>query len=309
MEKVTEKVIYKVFGLSIISEIPLPELSRTSNKVDSIDIEIKIEDFSNRAFKLSEIRHDLVIHENLVIFQIPNLAMFSIQDGKQITVFPMTATNEDLIRLYILGTCMGVILLQRKIIPLHGSAIAINGKAYAIVGDSGAGKSTLASAFLNKGFKFLSDDVIAVSISQDKDIPLVVPAYPQQKLWQDALEKFGMNKEKYQTVYGREIKYCIPVSSQFFNDPLPLAGVFELIKTESEQIEIHKIEKLERFNTLFNHTYRNLFIQKLGLLDWHFQISTKIIDKVDIYQLYRPISEFSTSQLVALMLNIINKGD
>ena len=61
---------------------------------------------------------------------------------------------------------MGAILMQRKILPLHGSAIAIDGKAYAIVGDSGAGKSTLASAFLNKGYQLLSDDVIAVSLSK-----------------------------------------------------------------------------------------------------------------------------------------------
>ena len=41
----------------------------------------------------------------------------------------------------------------KKNFPLHGSAIAIDGKAYAIVGDSGAGKSTLASAFLKKGYQ------------------------------------------------------------------------------------------------------------------------------------------------------------
>ena len=62
---------------------------------------------------------------------------------------------------------MGAILMQRRLLPLHGSAIAINGKAYAIVGDSGAGKSTLASAFLNKGYQLISDDVIAVSLSQE----------------------------------------------------------------------------------------------------------------------------------------------
>ena len=80
----------------------------------------------------------------------------------------MNGANEDHVRLYILGTCMGALLLQRKILPLHGSAIAINGKAYAIVGDSGAGKSTLASAFLNKGYQLLSDDVIPVSLSNEE---------------------------------------------------------------------------------------------------------------------------------------------
>ena len=82
---------------------------------------------------------------------------------------------------------MGTILMQRKMLPLHGSAIEIDGKVYAIVGDSGAGKSTLASAFLKQGYKLVSDDVIAVSLSQENSIPYVTPAYPQQKLWQESL--------------------------------------------------------------------------------------------------------------------------
>ena len=78
---------------------------------------------------------------------------------------------------------MGALLMQRKILPLHGSAIAIDGKAYALIGDSGAGKSTLASAFLNKGYQLLSDDVIAVSLLNKKYCQLFIPSYPQQKLW------------------------------------------------------------------------------------------------------------------------------
>ena len=49
-------------------------------------------------------------------------------------VSPLKRYDEDVIRLYILGTCMGAILMQRRIFPLHGSAVAINGKAYAFVG-------------------------------------------------------------------------------------------------------------------------------------------------------------------------------
>ena len=44
----------------------------------------------------------------------------------------------------------------------------------------------LASAFLNRGYQLLSDDVIAVSLSQEESIPFVTPSYPQQKLWQES---------------------------------------------------------------------------------------------------------------------------
>ncbi|MFC3884759.1 aldolase [Bacillus songklensis] len=309
MLKAKKKVVYKAFGLSVTSEISLPELPHMGNKVDSIDIEIKIEDLSELWFELSNKKNRFVINENLVMFQIPNIATFSIQEGKRISVLPMKEDEEDMIRLYILGTCMGVILMQRKIFPLHGSAVAINGKAYAIIGDSGVGKSTLASGFLNQGYRLLSDDVIAVSLSHDDYIPFVTPSYPQQKLWEDSLNNFGMKTSHYQSICRRENKYCVPVPSKYFPNPLPLAGVFELVKTENEKVEIHPIEKLERLRTLFCHTYRNFLIPRLGLMDWHFHTSATILNKVDVYQLRRPVSRFSAPQLVSLILNTVNKGE
>ena len=104
--------------------------------------------------------------------------------------------------------------MQRKVLPLHGSVVAINGKAYAFIGDSGVGKSTLASAFLAKGYELLSDDVIAVSLNQE-NCPIINPSYPQQKLWQESLNAFGMETSQYRPVYQRETKYAIPVVSKF----------------------------------------------------------------------------------------------
>ena len=116
---------------------------------------------------------------------------------------------------------MGILLMQRRILPLHGSAIAIDGKAYVFIGESGAGKSTIASSFMKKGYQLLSDDVIAVSLL-DGDKPWVIPAYPQQKLWQDSLNHFGMKTNDYMPLFDRETKYSVPVAEQFYNKPLPL---------------------------------------------------------------------------------------
>lgn len=307
MLKVEEKMVYNAFGLSIISDIPLPELFPLGDQADSLDIEIKLGDLSEKWSELSGKPNRFVIAENLVMFQVSNIATFLIQDGKEITVSPEMDTDRDLIRLFILGSCMGAALMQRRILPLHGSAVAIDGKAYAIVGESGAGKSTLASAFLSQGYKLLSDDVIAVSLSEDEKIPFVAPSYPQQKLWEDSLRSFGMETSEYQSIFGRENKYCIPVSSKFSSSDLPLAGVIELVKTDNKEIAIRKIEKLERFHTLFWNTYRNFFIKKLDLIDWHFKVSASIADKIDMYQLQRPISGFNASQLVSEILNTIKK--
>lgn len=305
MLETRNRVVYKAFGLTVSSDIDLPELSRISEQMENVDIEIKIGNIAKLYFELSDNPNQFVVKENIVMFHIPEIATFSIQEGKKIIVSPMKDGGEDEIRLLILGTCMGAILMQRKIFPLHGSAVAVNGKAYAIIGDSGAGKSTLASAFLNQGYQLLSDDVIAVSLSPDEYVPFVTPSYPQQKLWQDSLNNFGMETSHYRSVYGRENKYCIPVSSKYFTHPLPLAGVIELVKTENKEIEIRRIEKLERFHTLFCHTYRNFLIPYLGLTDWHFNTSAIMVNQLEMFQLRRPDSGFSAPQLVSIILETL----
>ena len=120
---------------------------------------------------------------------------------------------------------MGALLIQRKIVPLHGSAIEIDGKAYAVIGESGAGKSTLASAFLSQGYKLLSDDVIAVTFSQNQT-PFVIPAYPQQKLWQTSLDQFEMEASNFRPIIEREAKYAIPVSTKFSSEVIAIGRSF-----------------------------------------------------------------------------------
>jgi hypothetical protein len=239
---------------------------------------------------------------------VPETAIFLIQDGERIIVSPMYGADEDKIRLYLLGTCMGALLMQRRILPLHGSAIAINGKAYAFVGDSGAGKSTLASAFLSKGYQLISDDVIAVTFSQDQT-PMVMPAYPQQKLWQESLTEFGMETSGYQSIFQRETKYLVPVPYKFIAEPLPLDGIFELSKTTSERIEIQPIQGLARLHTLFCQTFRSYLLARFELLEWHFSTIAQISNKIDLYQLRRPHSGFTAPQLTALILKTIHKGE
>ena len=53
-------------------------------------------------------------------------------------------------------------------------------------------KSTLASAFLKKGYKLLSDDVIAVSLSQEESIPLCNSVLSTTKAMAGKPKYFGM---------------------------------------------------------------------------------------------------------------------
>ncbi|MEH7076438.1 aldolase [Neobacillus drentensis] len=306
METVANEVIYKAFGFSVRSKISFPELLIVENNSDSIDIEIELKDLSNLWLELSDSKSTLVMNEMLVMFKVADTAIFLIEKGKRITVSPINQYKEDIIRLYLLGSCMGAVLMQRGILPLHGSAVAINGKAYAIIGDSGAGKSTLASAFLHKGYQLLTDDVIGIYFTKENE-PMVIPSYPQQKLWQNSLDEFGINNRELRPIYQRETKFAIPIKNQFSSIPLPLSGLFELVITEKEDVELKQIEGLYRLQTLLIHTYRNLLIKNLGLTNWHFTNSTKIVNQINMYQLQRPKKKFTANELVLQILSCIKK--
>lgn len=301
MLTVERKLFYKAFGFKIISDILFPELPiHVSSELEyNSDIEIRID-------KLEEIRSLLnakpfqhIVKGNKVIFNIPEVGVFSVEGGTTIIADPFPGVDEGQLRLYLLGSCMGALLMQRKILPLHGSGIVINGKVYAIVGDSGAGKSTLAAALLNEGFELVSDDIIAVSFSDNSDIPLVIPSYPQQKLWQQSLEKLEIKSNNLLPIYQRETKFSVPVLTKFSGKTLPLGGIFELVKGDCIQVETHSINKLQKLHTLFLHTYRNFLIPRLDLMDWQFQVTAKISNKINLYQLCRPNTGFSTPQLIS----------
>ncbi len=53
-------------------------------------------------------------------------------------------------------------MTEQKQILVHGSAVALNGRAVLITGPSGAGKSSLALSLMAMGARLVSDDQIAI---------------------------------------------------------------------------------------------------------------------------------------------------
>lgn len=310
MNNTAYKVIaYQAFGLNIFSDIPLMELSQSFVDQSSIDVYIKEKCLINQWNTLDDQEYAFIITEDKVMFEVPNVAIFSVESGNRIYVTPLKDYDEDIVRLYLLGTGMGTILLQRKTLPLHGSALEFEGKAIAIVGESGAGKSTTASALMREGFNLLSDDVIALALTDKMDV-MVTPAYPQQKLWIDSIENLGMSTDNYRSIYGREAKFNVPVNEQFVPKSTPLFGIFELVKSSTnEEIEFKKLDKLESFYSIYSNTFRNFLIRPLNLLNWHFEFSAKILDRVPTYKLVRPNNQnYSVNRLLSIILQNVKEN-
>jgi hypothetical protein len=288
-----------------MSKIFLPEAFEIQDTNAKFDVEIEL----NTPQQEGQDQHtstNFHYDNDRIFLRIPDTAVYSITSGSHITVTPFLGADEGKIRLYLLGTCMGILLMQRGILPLHGSAVVIDEKVYAIVGESGAGKSTLAAAFAHAGYALMTDDVIAVSLSNDSEAATVHPSYPQQKLWEESIEQLGLLSQNYSSIYQRVNKYAVPIRSQFYREPLPLAGVIELTKVSIPEPSIKAYNSLEGLHVLNMHTYRNSLLQLLNLQQWHFQSIARLASQLPVYQLRRPVDGFSAFKLVDQIVSLTN---
>ena len=71
-------------------------------------------------------------------------------------------TPTESFQVYLLGQALSFALLKLGFEPLHATAVVVDGRAVALLGESGSGKSTLAAAFVDAGFQMLTDDVLMV---------------------------------------------------------------------------------------------------------------------------------------------------
>jgi hypothetical protein len=300
--------MYAAFGLRIASCIELPELLPCEPAADGqADVEVVAGDLTDAWSQYGQPDGYYGYGDGQFLLYVPGTAIFGVREGRRITISPFPEADDRTIRLYLLGTCMGMILIQRRTLPLHGSAIVIEGQAYAFVGESGAGKSTIAAALINSGFQLMTDDVIAVSFDESAGsaVPIIHSAYPQQKLWQSSIEQLEMEMEagQYRTIYSN--KFAVPVSDRFHVGTIPLAGIFELGRTDQSAVHFQQAAGLDKLRVLHQHTFRRFLVDYIGAQQWHFTALSAIANQVPIYQLYRPNEGFTVQQLMTHVLDTV----
>jgi hypothetical protein len=132
----------------------------------------------------------------------------------------------------LIGIGMGLLLHRRGVLCLHGSALSINGRTIALLGESGAGKSTAAAALVRAGAVLISDDVVALrqeggefvvesgstSLRLDEaakthllgeDLELAAAPWVDKLLWNTSVEKLAVDKHDATPLRALDAMYFI----------------------------------------------------------------------------------------------------
>ncbi|MCL2336764.1 MAG: hypothetical protein FWC60_05025, partial [Firmicutes bacterium] len=240
------------------------------------------------------------------LFSVPGVARYYVTNGNSIIVEPAANAQEVNVRLFLLGTSFGALLMQRGILPLHGSVIVVNGGGVLFTGVSGAGKSTLLAAFRKLGYSFVTDDVAAITIDDD-GVALVQPSYPQQKLWRDSAENIGENIAGLTPFYrgghddGERDKFAVPAKEGFCQTPVPLVALYEIMLAKQDGLSLKRLDAMDKLSIVLSHTYRPWLIDELGLKTEHFKQCVAVSGQIEAACLTRPEGVHCLEEQVALV--------
>ena len=122
-----------------------------------------------------------------MLLNLPNGTRIFIEDGERIIYHRGENCTDKDIALFVLGSAWGALCYQRGLIPLHASAVIVDGYIYAFTGHSGSGKSTLAAGLSAYGLDFFTDDVLIYDPSESADKAICYAGQKDLKLWGDAV--------------------------------------------------------------------------------------------------------------------------
>lgn len=188
---------YQLYDLKIKSNIEFPQMNIVSNCLyKDPDVEIVVEETDELAKSVQElIKEGNNFGKTIDGIWFKNQAgHFTIEyrEGKSYMVCrKYKDVHISIVRSFLLGNALAIMLTQRNKIVLHGSTLVNGNETFLVCGGSGSGKSTLSMALIDKGKELMSDDISVIDIDPKTGDCFAYPGFPEQKLCRDAAVKEG----------------------------------------------------------------------------------------------------------------------
>jgi len=261
---------YSAFGLCIESTIKFDELSVELNPKREVDLFIREKNLNFVIAPMGEAK-SYMDYENPtgVLMMWPGVAAVKIKSASEVEIQCYPGIPEKYMAFPVLGPIMGWILHQKGLLVLHSSAVRMDGKSIAFMGDKRAGKSTTAAAFLKAGAKLLTDDLLAIDMSYTPK-PMIRPAFAQIKLNEESshLMKIPDSKALPLVMPGFEKRQYRLNSME---SELVPSDVFFVIERGGEVPQITWLEGGAGFPKLIRYSYNVRFSEAPDSLQNHAQ--------------------------------------
>jgi len=276
--------LYSCFDFRLRSEIDLPELIAADDPDDARPIvEARYGNVPETLPDGEQHPGGLQIAGGAALLTVRDTGRYLVRDGREIVVEPVAGGSERNLRLYLLGSTLGILCHQRGLLPLHANAIASGDGAFAFAGPSGAGKSTLAAYFARAGYAVLCDDVCVLGL-EDGNRPVAWPGLQRLKLWGEASAAFGHDSRHLERAIDGKDKYHVPLPAPLEARPIAFRRLYVLARAEAgEPGAIVRLRGHQAMEAVMAQTYRGAFLQAMGLTARHFLQCAALASRIEVY--------------------------
>lgn len=282
---------YRAYGLVIRSETELPEFLATS--ATEHDLAIRFADEAMHAWEASEAtERDGGLFVDApgggFAMRVPGVCDYLVRAGREILVWPASGADPVSVRLFLLGSALGMALHQRGLLVLHGATMLHEQGVTIFVGESGRGKSTLAAHLARAGFAIFGDDIMPLWPRPGGRFA-VWPGSRMFKLWSDTIGALGQSAAGLDSVGERLDKYFFPSEAQAPDRPATVCEIVELVSGDAESApSLEPLGPLEALGVINANTYRPYYVPQLGREADHFRLCAALAGGVAVLRLSRP---------------------
>ena len=269
---------YIAFGLSLKSEIAIPELMDGDGSGD-VSIRFGKADLGREAKANGSF---FKANEDEIQFNIKGSGVITVRQGREIIIDPQPNADPDLVRFPIINYALASILQQRGLLVFHASAVAIDGKAAIFLGFPGSGKSTIAAAMHSCGYRVLSDEITAVQA--EGDMPMVLSGLPHIRLASESAKYLGHDPENMPKVRSDEDKRAYSARKGFLDRAVQLKRVY-VLKLGNENL-LEPIGPQEAFYEMIKNYYTAGLLVK-NIAPSHLKQCARVISTVAVKSLSR----------------------
>lgn len=298
---------YCAFGLIFRSEVALPELTEVSLDPDTAyDVDIVL---NSAGRSLPDLDDGLIfdLHQEGDHYMAwPDVAAFRIRGTTRIEVQPYPNAPLAYLAFPLLGPVLGFLLHLRGQLVLHGSGVDVNGRAALFVGDKMAGKSTTAAAFIKNGHSLLTDDLLAIDLS-NPNAPKVLPAFSQLKLSDEASDAIALpDAEKLPLVFEGFAKHQHRLAGSFSHQDVPVGHIYVLnrIPDADSAPKLNAVRGVAALQAIARFAYVGRFGRAAfpeGAQASHLQRCAILASKCKVWQLDVPASLERIDEVVSLV--------
>ena len=284
---------YTAYDLEISSEIALPELpeSKKNRAADLIIRRGKIDLPLPEPFEAWKYFH---LDGNTTYLCWRIVGKFAVHSGKEIIIDSFFGVEEKVIRLPLLGAVLATALHQRKLLVLHGNAVAIDLGAAIFIGSKGQGKSTMSAALYGRGHQLVADDVSALQIEAGNgNTPAIVPSFPQIKLWPESIESaLNQKAESLRKIHPEVEKRAFPALDNFCSSICLVKKIYVL--ATGSKLQIVSLQGQEAVAEIIANSYIPMMLEHKFMKDQyrtlHLTQCVKLANSIPIARLERPRS-------------------